>query len=137
MTGQNGVRPETGGGTDRIDVGQPERASGMVRTTGERRVVDRNNDRARELFRFDTLQGSNEEVGLAGVEDGVLSCGAGLGGDYARIFEDVAVKPEDANEGRLEGEVERSRAPASGVCIGVAAQKLAMKASRLFAVSLA
>ena len=68
-------------------------------------VVDGDDDGSGELVGRDALEGGGEEGGLASVEDGVGSGGAGLGGDDAGVFEDVAIDAEDSNERRVEGEV--------------------------------
>ena len=57
-----------------------------------------------ELVALDALESGSEKSNLALVERGI---GSVLIGDDAGIFEHVAVEAEDADEGCLEGEIDR------------------------------
>ena len=100
VAGEDGVRPDAGGGTGRVDVGEQVGAAAMDRAAGEGRMMNGDDDRSGEFVRLDALERGGKEGDLALIEVGV---GSVLVGDDAGIFEDIA------SRGRGCGRTERRR----------------------------
>jgi hypothetical protein len=133
MAGEDRVRPDSCRGAGTVYVREHQRAAAVLRASGERWMMDRDDDCSGELIALHPVECGCQKRNLAAIKRGVLAI---LARDDAGVLQHIAVKAEDANEKRLQREVHpgwiivaRSKPPASGDCDAVAAQKLRRKAS--------
>src|ERR1700751_4895332 len=103
MSGKHGVWPQPSRGAGAVDVCQHLRASTMIRTTSKWGMMDGDNNRSGEVLAFCPLESRCQKGNLAIIESRV---GSFFVGDYAGVFQDVAIKPKYLYKRRVKREVD-------------------------------